>query len=293
MDQEISPGLQFGFFLTPDAANYPSLVRQAQLADQLGLDLIGVQDHPYQYRFLDTWTLISALAVQTRRVRFFPDVANLPLRLPSVLAKSAASLDVMTGGRIELGLGAGAFWPAVAAMGGPSRTPPVAVEALEEAIQITRLFWSGQRGARFDGKHYHLRGANTGPIPAHPIQIWIGAQQPRMLALIGRTGDGWIPSSGYVTPDHLPEKNRQIDDAAASAGRDPRKIRRLYNIMGRITDGERGGYLEGPVDYWVEELARLSRDLGMDTFIFSSQDPSDEQLRCFAEQVAPGVRAAV
>src|SRR5690606_18607244 len=124
--------------------------------------------HPYQYRFLDTWTLISALAVQTERIRFFPDVANLPLRLPSVLAKSAASLDVMTGGRIELGLGAGSFWQAVRAMGGPLRQPGEAVDALREAVQVVRLVWRAGRGARFDGKYYSLHGANTGPAPAHP-----------------------------------------------------------------------------------------------------------------------------
>ena len=101
--------VQFGFFLTPTAHNYPELVQQARLADQLGLDLIGIQDHPYQQRFLDTWTLIAALAVQTERIRFFPDVINLPLRPPAMLGKAAASLDHMTGGRIELGLGAGAF----------------------------------------------------------------------------------------------------------------------------------------------------------------------------------------
>lgn len=283
--------LQFGFFLTPTAADYPDLLRQAQLCDRLGLDLIGIQDHPYQYRFLDTWTLISALAVQTGRIRFFPDVANLPLRLPSVLAKSAASLDVITGGRIELGLGAGTFWQAVQAMGGPLRRPAEAVAALEEAVQVIRLMWSGQRGARFDGQYYFLRGAHTGPTPAHPMEIWIGAVGPRMLALTGRLGDGWIPSSSYVPPEKLAESNGRIDEAAAQAGRDPRQIRRLYNVVGRITGGERGGYLEGPVDYWVDELRRLVEECGMDSFIFGPQEPGEAQIRRFAEEVVPRVRA--
>lgn len=282
--------LQFGYFLTPTAAEYPELVHQAQLCDRLGLDLIGIQDHPYQYRFLDTWTLISALAVQTGRIRFFPDVANLPLRLPSVLAKSAASLDVMTGGRIELGLGAGSFWPAVRAMGGPLRQPGEAVDALAEAIQVVRLVWRAERGARFAGQHYSLHGANTGPAPAHPMEIWIGAVGPRMLALTGRLGDGWIPSSSYVPPEKLPESNRRIDAAAEQAGRDPRQIRRLYNVVGRITPGERGGYLEGPVDYWAAELRRLVDECGMDSFLFGPQDPSEEQIRRFAEEVVPRVR---
>lgn len=284
--------LQFGFFLIPTAANYTELTRQARLSDRLGLDLIGIQDHPYQYRYLDTWTLMSVLAAQTERIRFFPDVANLPLRLPSVLAKSAASLDVITGGRVELGLGAGSFWQAIAAMGGPVRKPKEAVDALEEAVQVIRLVWSGQRGARFEGEFYQLRGAHTGPVPAHPMEIWIGGNKPRMLSLIGRCADGWIPSSSYVPPERLPEKNSRIDDAAAGAGRDPAKIRRIYNLMGEITNGELRGYLEGPPAHWVDELNRLAHDYRMDTFIFAPKEPSEKQIRLFAEEVVPGVRAS-
>lgn len=281
--------LQFGFFLTPTADNYPELERQAQLAESLGLDLIGIQDHPYQRRFLDTWTLISALAVKTERIRFFPDVANLPLRQPAVLAQSAATLDIITGGRVELGIGAGAFWQAIAAMGGPQRSPKEAFAALEEAIQVIRLMWSGERGIRFEGQFYSLRGAHSGPIPVHPMNIWVGAVGPRMLALIGRLADGWIPSSSYVPPDKLLESNSRIDQAAREAGRDPAKIRRIYNIMGSITDGERADFLNGPAEYWADELSRLADECGMDTFIFAPQDPSEEQLRRFAEQVIPRV----
>src|SRR5437588_12927909 len=113
--------LEFGFFLNPNADQYPRILQTARLIDEVGLDLIGVQDHPYQRTFLDTWTLLTAIGVQTERVRIFPDVANLPLRPPAVLAKSIASLDLMTGGRVEMGLGAGGFRDAIAAMGGPSR----------------------------------------------------------------------------------------------------------------------------------------------------------------------------
>src|SRR5918999_3648341 len=144
---------EFGFFLVPSAADYPALVEQARLADRSGLELIGIQDHPYQRRFLDTFSLIAGLAAATDRVRFFPDVANLPLRPPAVMAKAAASIDVMSGGRFELGLGAGAFWDAVAAMGGPRRSPRESVDALVEAIEVIRLTWSGERSVRFDGTH--------------------------------------------------------------------------------------------------------------------------------------------
>src|SRR6478672_8487409 len=109
--------LEFGYFLVPDASGYARLIETAQQVDRLGLEMVAVQDHPYQPRFFDTWTLLTAIAVQTTRVRVFPDVVNLPLRPPAMLAKAAASLDVMTGGRVEMGLGAGAFQDAATAMG--------------------------------------------------------------------------------------------------------------------------------------------------------------------------------
>ena len=108
----------FGVFVTPSAADFPQIVEQVLAAERGGLDLIGIQDHPYQRRFLDTFTLIADLAARSERIRFFPDVANLPLRGPVMIAKAAASLDIMSGGRFDLGLGAGAFWKAVGGMGG-------------------------------------------------------------------------------------------------------------------------------------------------------------------------------
>ncbi|HEX5549009.1 MAG TPA: LLM class flavin-dependent oxidoreductase, partial [Ktedonobacterales bacterium] len=134
--------LQFGYFLIPDASDIAGLMRLARQVDEQGIDLIGIQDHPYQRRFLDTWMLLPAIATQTRRVRIFPDVASLPLRPPAVLAKAAASLDLLSGGRFELGLGAGAFWDAIVAMGGPRRSPREARAALEEALTVLRLMWS-------------------------------------------------------------------------------------------------------------------------------------------------------
>src|SRR5205814_6514889 len=100
-----------------------------------------------------------AIAMRTERITVFPDVANVPLRPPAVMAKAAAKLDILSGGRLELGLGAGGFWDAIKAYGGPARTPGESVSALEEAIQVIRLLWSGQHGIRFDGKFYSLAGA--------------------------------------------------------------------------------------------------------------------------------------
>src|SRR3989454_6179108 len=176
--------VRFGVFVTPVATEDP--MRQAIAADELGFDIVGIQDHPYQRRFFDTWTLLTAIAMRTKRISVFPDVANVPLRPPAMLAKAAASLDLLSGGRLELGLGAGGFWDAIGAMGGPVRTPAESVSALEEAIRVIRLAWGGERHIRFDGRFYQLAGFNSGPVPAHPIGIWVGAYKPRMLGLVGR-----------------------------------------------------------------------------------------------------------
>jgi alkanesulfonate monooxygenase SsuD/methylene tetrahydromethanopterin reductase-like flavin-dependent oxidoreductase (luciferase family) len=184
--------IKFGYFLVPNAAD--PLLDTAREVERRGLDYVAVQDHPYQRRYVDTWTLLSMIAGSTSRVGLFPDVANLPLRPPAVLAKAAASLDLLSGGRAELGLGAGGFWDAIGAYGGPRRGPGDALAALAEAIQVIRLVWSGQRNLRFEGEHYRLAGAQSGPVPAHPVGIWLGVYGPKALRLAGRVADGWVPS---------------------------------------------------------------------------------------------------
>src|SRR6266498_5758414 len=126
--------IKFGYFLIPNADGL--LLSIAREVERLGLDYVAVQDHPYQRRFVDTWSLLSMIAATTSRISFFPDVANLPLRPPAVMAKAAASIDLLSGGRFELGLGAGAFWEAIGAMGGPVRSGKESVDALEEAPAV-------------------------------------------------------------------------------------------------------------------------------------------------------------
>jgi alkanesulfonate monooxygenase SsuD/methylene tetrahydromethanopterin reductase-like flavin-dependent oxidoreductase (luciferase family) len=219
-------------------------------------------------------------------------VASLPLRHPAMLAKAAASIDLLSGGRFELGLGAGAFWDAIAAMGGPRRSPGEAVEATEEAIALLRLLWSDERSVRFTGQHYRVVGVKPGPAPAHPIGISVGAYGPRMLALIGRLADGWVPSSTYVPPERLGAAQARIDDAAAAAGRDPAAIRRLYNVSGRIGPVG-GGFLDGPPGQWADQLLPLVVETGMDTFVLWPSESPASQLERFAAEVAPALREAV
>lgn len=139
---------------------------------------------------------------------------NLPLRPPAVLARAAASLDILSGGRVELGLGAGGFFDAIESMGGPRRTPKEATDALAEAIAVIRALWTPGRAVNLAGEHYRLRGAQPGPPPPHPIGIWVGAYKPRMLRLTGRLADGWFPSSPYAPPAALAEMTRILDGAA-------------------------------------------------------------------------------
>jgi alkanesulfonate monooxygenase SsuD/methylene tetrahydromethanopterin reductase-like flavin-dependent oxidoreductase (luciferase family) len=292
--------LEFGYFLEPSAVDPGALLDTARLLDDLGADVIAVQDHPYQPRHLDTMSLLATILAQTERVRVFADVGNLPLRPPAVLGKAAASLDLLSGGRFELGLGAGGFLEAAHAFGAPSLTAGQSLEALEEGIAILRATWSTERrGVRFDGTYYHLAGAHPGPQPAHPIQIWIGANRPRALALIGRLGDGWAaPLLNYKPAREASEGSRAIDLAAQGAGRDPREIRRILNFPGAFTDTAPAPATDddqavvGPVDRWVDVLTHYATDLGFATFVFAAP-PDPEALRTFVQDVAPRVRERV
>ncbi|WBB53178.1 LLM class flavin-dependent oxidoreductase [Verrucosispora sp. WMMD573] len=284
--------LTFGSFLTPGNADPTRPVGLAMLSEQVGLDLVTFQDHPYQPAFLDTWTLLSFVAARTERVRLSANVTNLPLRPPAVLARSVASLDLLSDGRMELGLGAGAFWDAIEAMGGRRLSPGQGVRALEEAIEIIRQIWAvdAPGGVRVPGEFHRAVGAKRGPAPAHDVGIWLGAYKPRMLALTGRRADGWLPSLAYLQPGDLARGNAVIDEAATDAGRSPADVRRLLNVNGRFAATGRGP-LNGPAEQWAEELADLALTEGISTFILASDDPDD--LRRFAAEVAPATRELV
>jgi alkanesulfonate monooxygenase SsuD/methylene tetrahydromethanopterin reductase-like flavin-dependent oxidoreductase (luciferase family) len=275
--------IRLGICVVPDATEGASTLDQIVAAEHAGLDLVGVQDHPYQRRFFDTWTLFAYAAGMTERVRFVPDVLNLPLRLPTLVAKSVASLDLLSGGRVELGLGAGAFWEAVEAMSGPRQTPKESVDALEEAVGILRAFWSGARSITLEGNHYRVKGAHPGPPPANPVGIWIGAYGPRMLRLTGRLADGWLPSLGghYLQPEDVPARQAAISEAARAAGREPDDVEPAVNVM----------QLDGDASSWADQLARIASELDFSTLLVGvpSEDPIGF-VRLLGEDVAPRVR---
>lgn len=286
--------LLFGSFITPANAAPDSVVALAQLSEAAGLDLVTFQDHPYQAAFLDTWTLMSFVAARTERVHIAGNVLNLPLRQPAVLARAAASLDLLSGGRVELGLGAGGFWDPIVGMGGERLSPGESLRALGEAIDVIRGIWDKGNHERLvvDGTHHRVSGAKRGPAPAHDVAVWVGGLKPRMLRLIGEKADGWLPSLAYLKGmEQIDESNARIDEAASAAGRDPRRVRRLVNIGGQFTSQPSDRLLVGPPSQWAEQLATLALEHGLSAFIAVGDDPN--QLALFGQEVAPATRELV
>jgi hypothetical protein len=122
--------------------------------------------------------------------------------------------------------------------------------------------------------------------------IWLGVAGPRAVRLAGAKADGWSVSAPYVPPERLGELNSILTGSAEDAGRDPGQLVRLYNVMGSITPVQRDLF-HGPAAHWVETLTELYASYQMNTFVFWPEDDRERQSRVFAENVVPGVRAAL
>jgi alkanesulfonate monooxygenase SsuD/methylene tetrahydromethanopterin reductase-like flavin-dependent oxidoreductase (luciferase family) len=293
----------FGVSIDPAAADVHGAFSRAEIADTHGLDIITIMDHPYNMKLFDTWTLLTAIGQATKRVQLATNVLSLPLRPPAMLAKQAATLDLLTEGRMALGLGAGAYWDGISAFGGPRRTPGEAYQAFEDALHIIRGMWdnSGQ-SFTYEGEIYQVKGIMPGPAPAHRIPLWVGARGPRMLRLLGRMGDGLFISYNYDQPEILSSVNEHIDHGAFHAGRDLTDIRRGYNLMGVIDLGREdtkvvnsnGKYLNGDIQYWIERILNWHQEYRQDTFIFwPIGENALVQIEAFAQTIAPAVKEAL
>jgi alkanesulfonate monooxygenase SsuD/methylene tetrahydromethanopterin reductase-like flavin-dependent oxidoreductase (luciferase family) len=301
MEGSIRNAPLFGLNIDPSARNRQLAFDLAHLADETNLDIICVQDHPYNPAFFDTWTLLTALGMATQEVHLLPNVLNLPLRPPAMLAKAAATLDLLTDSRLELGLGAGAFAGGVVSYGGPARTPGEMVSALEEALHILRMLWQPlppNSTVSFEGDYYQVHNAQPGPAPAHDIRIWLGAHKPRMLRVTGLLADGLLITSTYIPPEEVPAIQRAVDEGAAQAGRRPTAIRRGYNLMGSIlaagsrsVTAKRRGQIFGNAQQWIHEILHYYNDLLLDTFLFwPLMGDEERQARIFAEEVVPAIK---
>jgi len=293
----------FGINIDPSTSGLDRALLLARLADGSSVDLVTIQDHPYNPAFLDTWTLLTSLAARTERVRLMTNVLNTPLRPPAMMAKMAATLDVISGGRLELGLGAGGYVEGMLAWGATvGSTPGERYQAFSEYLEILQgMLMNTGREFSFQGKFHQVSHVINGPSPAHQIPLWIGAGKPRMLRLAGSQGDGWVIGTIYILPDELDSVNRFLDEGAASAGRKPEQIRRGYNLFGVIQNKtserfsfKRPGILQGSVSEWIETLLHYHQRYRHDTFIFwPVAGDEEEQVHLFLEEIMPEVRRKI
>ena len=285
--------LTFGSFLFPKAAEGPGLLRQAELTEELGFDLIGVPDHPDWGHYVDQWVLMSAIIGKTSRIEVFSAVTALAMREPpAVLAKAALSIDALAPGRFHFGIGAGNL-PGITSIGGPHWAPAEAFDRVREAIELTRVMWSGDAPGNYDGQYYQLSEATLPPRPSAGLDIWIGAVKPRMRRLIAQAADGWLPGMFSVDPEPVRVEVEHLDAELEAAGRPLGSVRRIYNTIAKKLQPASEGFLVGPAEQWVDQLTDIALTFGFDTFLFGDRETTVEHLHIFAEQVIPQVKANV
>lgn len=252
--------LMFGTTVIPTVGGRTDPVEDALHAEELGFDLVTCWDHLHgDTPSFETWTLLTWIASRTERIRLGTNVMGLPYRHPTVIAKMAESLHRLSGGRLILGLGAGGSNDEFRAWGLDARTPAEKVEATEEAIELIRAMWT-EPEVTYEGFHFRTDRAKLEPKPEPPIPIWVGAYGPRMLELIGRLGDGWIPSMSYLPPDRAEDRGKRIRRASEAAGRDPDAITFAYNVVVLVQDGAQdpsGRVIAGSSDEVARRLAEI------------------------------------
>jgi alkanesulfonate monooxygenase SsuD/methylene tetrahydromethanopterin reductase-like flavin-dependent oxidoreductase (luciferase family) len=285
--------LIFGAGVPASAAPGDDPVGIAVAAERLGYDFISIADHPcgsspsHEATAILTW-----IAARTTRITVASRVLAVPFRRPAVVAKLAVSLDLLSGGRFVLGLGAGYSEEEMAAVGIPALSPAEKINGLAEAIQVIRGAWT-RSGYTQHGRHHSVRDLEMEPKPVRPIPIWLGTFGPRALAVTGRLADGWIPSLGYRPTEEFPAMRRRIDAAAEQAGRQPEQIRGILNAGIRIDpDAEpRPDVLTGSAKQVVSQLRDLLR-LGFTGVNFNISDPDrTESMQRIAEEVIPALRS--
>lgn len=213
--------IPLGFCLVTFGVSYAELRYAAQQIEALGFDSIWVWDHyvswndPYQ-PVLEAWTTLTALATATQRIRLGPLVANNTNRHPGRLAKVAATLQEIAGGRLEVGIGAGGLAFEQEQFGISQGNASQRVAALAEALQIIAALWSGAP-VTFQGDYYQLTGAIVAPPPAPRPPLIVGAHTPRTVRVAGRYADGL--NLQWRDRERFPQLFAALDAALAERGR--------------------------------------------------------------------------
>lgn len=318
----MSEKVDFGVFISTEQPSFSEILSEVRDCERLGYHSIWLSDHligmyrsPDSNRF-ENWTTLSALAGATSRIRLGQLVLCNPFRHPPLLAKMAATLDTISGGRLELGIGAGWHEPEFQAYGYPFESPAARVRRLSEAVQIIKKMWT-ESNPRFRGRYYSIQDAYCSPKPIqkpHPPLMIGGGGEQLMLKVVARYADVCNFSPWMGRPQHYQHKLDILERHCRRVGRDPEEIRRSWASYVLINkDAEEA---EEAIKRFVERRATRSNlpphrlrppisgtpadcvkqiqgyvDIGVSLFIlrFMGSDPANE-IRTFAEEVAPVFR---
>lgn len=292
-------GLRFGI-ITVQNLTWEKEVERWHFIESLGFDSVWVADHfvdPYEPSspWFESWTLLAALASKTNRIRVGTLVTSIPLRNPAMLARQVLTVDHISNGRLELGLGAGVSWdPAYSMIGIENWTAQERVARFREVVEIVDLCLRN-RVATYEGQHYQLRGAVMIPPPIQQPRppITIGAVSPLMLKIAARYADTWnsVPGEWCTPPndmlEHTRRRNKLLDGYCKEIGRDPQSLRRSLLVFGSEAET-----VFSSIDSFIEVVRRY-RNVGITEFIFyypfkHGQIPVFKQI---AREVIPKLRA--
>lgn len=266
----------------------------ALAAEERGLDSVWMWDHFFHRPddgpvegMHEAWTILSAVAAVTTRVELGTLVICTSFRNPGLLAKMAATLDEVSGGRLILGLGAGWHDPEYEAFGYPTDRR---VARFEEALRIVRSLLDGAT-VTFEGEFNRLEGAVLAPGPTRRIPVLVSAFEPRMLRLTARYADAWNTAWYGEPDDELRAALEAFERALEAEGRDPSTVRRTVGITIRDPDAPVPPDEEGEASFRgsVREMAEMFRayeELGIDHLILGIEPKSETALDRVAQAMA-------
>ena len=283
MDLGVQIEPQFGF-------QFEDVLAIALDAERAGFTRLWLSDHLFldpdavNADCLEAWTLLAALAVRTERIRIGTMVTAQSYRNPALLAKIAAGVDVMSKGRLDFGLGAG--WKEVEyrAYGYEFPDAPTRVTQMIETLEICTRMWKDER-ATYRGKHYRIENALCSPKPAQkPLPIWIGGSKPRVMRAAAKYGHAFNITMSASSPQDLPDRLRDLDEACRAAKRDPKTLLRSAFLLACV------GKTRAESD---ELLGRVAAESGTDRagllkrrpgLLFGTAEDAAEKLRTYAEK---------
>ena len=278
--------------LTMQYPPWAALLARWREYEALGFDGVWVCDHFVAQQgepLFESWTLLAALAMATERVRLGTAVTCGTFRHPAVLAKEIATVDHLSGGRLEIGLGAGWWEVEHAAFDIPFPSPPERIERFRETVEVVdRLLRAADDPVSYDGRHHELRAATCrpGPVQRPRPPLVLGAQGPRMLEVVAAHADAWMASFG-LSPDEVATRNRRLDDLLVARERDPETVRRVFLWAPWVQDLDPWSSLDAFHDF----VGRY-RAAGVTDFVLD--EPRPEQRTTFervAREVLPVLRA--